>query len=79
MNSTPACSKALVIKSSVLILAEGNPLPASILLIVATPTLAMPDKSATDILNKALAALNCSLEINLIRPYNDPFGITKGD
>ncbi|CEN55989.1 protein of unknown function [Candidatus Methylopumilus turicensis] len=68
-----------MIESNVLILADGNPLPASILLIVATPTLAIRDKSTTDILNIALAALNCSLEINLIRSYNDPSGITKGD
>ena len=38
MNSIPAFSKALVIKFRVFILADGNPFPASMRLIVASPT-----------------------------------------
>ncbi len=57
--------------------ADGRPVPASMRLMVASPTVDNFANSTTEILNKALAALICSLVINLISLYNDPISITK--
>ena len=62
-------------ESSVLTLADGKPLPASIRLIVASPILASLAKSVMVNLNNARPALICSLVINLYKLYNDTYGI----
>ena len=75
MNSIPALSRALSKEFNVFMLAEGNPVPASMRLIVASPIWDIAAKSRTVILKIDLAALICSLVINLFSLYNDPYSI----